>query len=251
MELNFIKEPLLMAGNVSGLCIYPALRHNESDDSDMRGFYEIWAAIPRQTHSCNVAIAGRYDRWFEDTDALVTFEQDVPIGVLTADCVPILLYAPDRGGVGAVHAGWKGSLGGIVDKTLDLLEENGADLSLLQVAFGPSISKDVYEVDYELGKRFIEAGFGDYVHSTDEQSGKLHIDLQGVNFERLLRRGVRRENIRLHEGCTFGHKDKEGCPLYPSHRRSGGAPARMLSCIMLLSESEMDRYRRMFKGAEK
>ena len=250
MELNFIQEPLLMTGNVSGLCIYPDLGNKDNENMDLKDFYRMWAILPQQSHSCNVAIVS-HRKWLEDTDALVTFERDVPIGVQTADCVPILMYAPDREAVAAVHAGWKGSLGGIVDNTLDVLEENGVDLGQLLVAFGPSISKDAYEVDRELGQRFAEAGFGDYVHYVDGDSGKPHIDLQGINLERLLRHGVSRDNITLHEGCTFGSKKDADTPLYASHRRSGGAPARMLSCIMLLSEDEMQRYRRLFNSAER
>lgn len=242
-EINIIQEPLLMDGMVSGLCLIPDLHNPELENKDLMDFYRMWATIPEQTHSCNVAVADRYKRFFDDTDALLTFEQDVPVGVKTADCVPILIYATDVQCVGAIHAGWKGTLGGIVDKVMDVLEEEGADLTRLKVAFGPSISKEVYEVDQELAERFRKAGFGEYVSYPDGYEEKPHIDLQGVNMERFLRRGVRRENVALHSGCSFGSMNVDGIPMYVSHRRSGGAPARMLTCIMMLSDSEMARYR--------
>ena len=244
-EINIIKVPLLMEDMVSGLCMYPDLRNPDAENRDFSGLYRIWARIPEQTHSCNVCVADPYQRIFENTDALITFDKDVPVGVRTADCVPILVYAPDRQGVGAIHAGWKGSLGGIVDNVMDVLEGEDANPAMLRVAFGPSISKEVYEVDRALADRFIDAGFGEYVSFPQGEGGKPHIDLQGVNMERFLRRGVRRENISLHSGCSYESKLSDGTPIYASHRRSGGAPARMLSCIMLLDEEEMKRYRRL------
>lgn len=243
-EINIIQEPLLMDDMVSGLCMYPDLRGSDAEKKDLMYLYRMWARIPEQTHSCNVAVVDPFKIYYEDTDALITFERDVPVGVKTADCVPILLYAPDKQGVGAIHAGWKGTLGGIVDNVIDVLEENGVDPAQLRVAFGPSISKDVYEVDPELAERFIDAGFDEYISYPHGCREKPHIDLQGVNMERFIRRGVRRGNITLHDGCSFCSKTEDGSPMYSSHRRSCGAPARMLTCIMLLSDSKMARFRR-------
>ncbi len=233
---NLIQERLLMDDEVCGLCICPDLRDKDNENDDLMWLYKMWARIPDQTHSCNVAIASRSYRFYPDTDALITFERDVPIGVKTADCVPILVYAPDKQGVAAIHAGWKGTLGGIVDNVMDVLIDNGVDPAQLKIAFGPSISKDVYEVSSELAQSFVDAGFGDYVSLPNGDKEKPHIDLQGVNMERFIRRGVKPENIRLHSGCSYSSKMKDGTPMYASHRRSGGAPARMLTCIMLLQE---------------
>ncbi|MDE6631508.1 MAG: polyphenol oxidase family protein [Muribaculaceae bacterium] len=232
---RILEEFLLMDDGVSGLCLCPDLRDPENENKDLTNLYKIWATIPDQTHSCNVAMTDGFCWHFKDTDALITFERDVPIGVKTADCVPILAYAPDKHGIAAIHAGWKGTLGGIVDNVMDAFVENGVDPAQLKVAFGPSISKDVYEVSQELADSFMEAGFGAYVSYPDGQMEKPHIDLQGINMERLLRRGVKPENIKLHVGCSYSSKLNDGSPMYASHRRSGGAPARMLTCIMMLS----------------
>ncbi len=232
---GIIEEFLMMDEGLSGLCLIPDLRNLENEKKDLMGLYMTWAIIPEQTHSCNVAVVDGSCRFYPDTDALITFERDVPIGVKTADCVPILVYAPDKQGIAAIHAGWKGSLGGIVDNVMDILLENGTDPSQLKVGFGPSISKEVYEVSQELADSFIDAGYRDYVSLPNETIKKSHIDLQGVNMERFLRRGVKAENIKLHSGCSYGSIMNDGTPMYASHRRSGGAPARMLSCIMMLS----------------
>ncbi len=231
---DLFREFLMMDEEVSGFLICPFLRDSESEQKDLMRLYKMWAAIPDQTHSCNVVVADGYTRIFPDTDALITFERDFPIGVKTADCVPILAYAPDKHGVAAIHAGWKGTLGGIVDNVMDKLIERGVDPSQLKVSFGPSISKEVYEVSPELAERFIEAGFQACVMTPNGPEEKPHIDLQGVNMERFIKRGVKPENIKLHEGCSYSSKLDDGSPMYASHRRSCGAPARMLTCIMLL-----------------
>lgn len=233
---GIFRECLLMDDEVSGLCFVPDLRNPEVENKDLMWLYRQWAIIPGQTHSCHVEMTDGFNTYYPDTDALITFERDVPIGVKTADCVPILVYAPDRHGIAAIHAGWKGTLGGIVDNVIDLLVEKGADPALLKVAFGPSISKKAYEVCEDLAESFRKVGFSEYVSHPNGLNEKPHIDLQGVNMERLIRRGVRPENIKPHSGCSFGSRMKDGTPIYASHRRSGGAPSRMLTCIMLLDK---------------
>ncbi len=234
VETRIFEEFLLMDREVSGLCLIPDISNPDVEKRDLMWLYRMLAAIPDQTHSCNVALADGFTRIFPDTDAVVTFERDFPIGVKTADCVPILVYAPDKYGIAAIHAGWKGTLGGIVDNVMDILLENGVDPSQLKVAFGPSISKKVYEVSESLAESFVEAGFGNYVSHPNGDNEKPHIDLQGVNMERFIRRGVRSENIKIHSGCSYSSRREDGSPMYASHRRSGGAPARMLTSIMLL-----------------
>ena len=223
---SFTKEVLLLSSDIECFCIVPEAKDGHTAEGD-RSFLKLWANIPEQTHSLNVGIVEKPRQIFRDTDALVTFLKDTPIGVVTADCVPILLYAPDIRAVGAVHAGWKGTLGGIVDNTLDVMERHGADLSQTTAVFGPSISKEVYEVDRELGDRFVEAGFGDYVSWPEGTDGKPHIDLQGVNAERLMRRGVRSGNICFADECTYSSEHLH------SYRRDGDRAGRQLTAIAL------------------
>lgn len=203
-------------------------------DKYMRDFYEGFCKTPMQTHSLNVKVVdNKFYREVEDTDALVTFSVNVPIGVRTADCVPILMYAGDVNGVAAIHAGWRGTIGGIVDNTLDVMVESGADPAKLRVAFGPSISMKNYEVDFDLARCFTEAGFEKYVSFSGGNWVKPHLDLQGVNIERLLRRGVRMENIFPNKACTFESKNEKGECIYPSYRRDKTTD-RILTAIMLM-----------------
>ncbi len=226
---EFGTEVILRVGKARGEIIYPLEQHVEADE--MRAFYLDVAVVPEQTHSLNVGIVENPKQAFLDTDALVTFIPGLPIGVLTADCVPILLYAPDIQGIAAVHAGWKGTLGGILDNTLDLLIERGADISKLVASVGPSITVTNYEVDQELADRFKKAGFKDFVFDF-YPTGKPHISLNGINRYRMLKRGVLEKNIFVHSGCTYGSVLAKGVQ-YPSHRRSKGLPSRMLTFIYL------------------
>lgn len=237
---SVISEELLREGLAMGLCISPDMSDLNSERVDLMAYYRTLALIPEQTHSCNVALADSNLLRFENTDALLTFKKGLPIGIKTADCVPILIYAPEIQCVGAIHAGWKGTLGGIVDNVMDVLGEYGGDPAGLKVAFGPSISKDVYEVSQELAESFVEAGFGKYVSPPLGSEEKSRIDLQGVNMERFLKKGVSIENIFLHKGCTFSSRKDDGTPMYASHRRSKGALARMLTYILLRSDDRTD-----------
>lgn len=236
---KFVEEVLLTsAEGAYGFSLYPVGEDLEGENSFKEEYREV-ALLPEQTHTCNVGVVTSparsplhpTGRRFPDTDALISFDPAVTVGVVTADCVPILLYAPDIKAVAAIHAGWKGTLGGIVDNTLDILLEHGANPALMKAVFGASISLPLYEVDRNLADRFSEAGFAPHVRVYD--SGKPHIDLQGVNRERLLRRGLDKGNITTHPGCTFSSCNRDGNPVYPSHRRSKGSPVRMLTAIRL------------------
>lgn len=179
-------------------------------------------AIPVQTHSCNVAVIGRdgIAESPDDTDAIICLDPGVKIGVRTADCVPVVVYAPDIRAVAAIHAGWKGSLGGIVDHTLDRLLQLGASPAMLHAAFGPSVCGDCYEVSEELAESFASAGFAEAIPS------HRHIDLERVNTMRLLRRGIPDTHIIPRPACTL-----ETTAL-PSWRRHP-TPARLLTWISL------------------
>ncbi len=232
---DFKYAQLLGSKKVMGFCLFPA---SGDESTDMKAVYNRYALMPGQTHSLNVGIAEDQNDHFPDTDALVTFKRNFPIGVVTADCVPVIVYAPDVEGAAAIHAGWKGTLGGIVDKTLDVLEEHGASPAEMTAAFGPSISKEKYEVDEALADKFREAGFGDYVSYPDGEGSKPHLDLQGVNVERLLRRGIKHENIISNPDCTYSTLNSEGQPIYQSYRRSNGAPGRNLTLVYIHTDSK-------------
>jgi YfiH family protein len=146
-----------------------------------------------QQHSANAVIAER--PWDRDSmpkaDAIVTATPGLGIGVLTADCAPVLFCDADARVIGAAHAGWRGALSGIVEATVEAMRTLGADPARIQAAIGPAISQRAYEV----GSEFVERFQAEDPHSgaffvTDESSGEPHFDLSGYVCERLARAGV-------------------------------------------------------------
>lgn len=130
----------------------------------------------------------------QKADAIVTTVPGLAIGVLTADCVPILLASvlKDTGTpiVGAAHAGWKGALAGIAESTIDTMLANGAERSALRAAIGPSIGQSSYEVDDTFFSRLTEADRENARFFVDGRAGHHHFDLPGFVQHRLYQGGV-------------------------------------------------------------
>lgn len=198
--------------------------HFDSPDVDAGVVSDVAMAggviLPTQTHSCNVAVIGVDGKIppLDDTDALISLHPGIAIGVRTADCVPVVIHAPDIHAIAAIHAGWKGSLGGIVSNTVSKLKELGANPALMKAAFGPCICGQCYEVSPEMAEDFRVAGFSRCI------IGYRHLDLEAVNVCRLVDAGVNRANIRLKQMCTY-----ETTTL-PSWRRSP-TPHRLVTWI--------------------
>lgn len=228
----YLIDSVLDVDGAKGYVVYPD--YPVSDKEKDKEFYKNLAVLPEQTHSLNVGIVEDAGSEFKDTDALITFTHNLPIGIVTADCVPILLYAPDAQGVAAVHAGWRGTLGGILNSVLDILIGRGAHPENICAWFGPSICMVNYEVDGELAQKFIDAGFSDHVYDYDStNSGKRHIDLQDVNCQILLQRGLKSANIHLSSFCTCGQVRDLDRHIYQSYRRDGEKAGRILTFIRL------------------
>ena len=126
-------------------------------------------------------------------DALVTDRPDLLIGVLTADCVPVLLADPEAGVVGAAHAGWKGALGGVVASTVEAMEKLGAERSRIAAAIGPAIGRASYEVDDGFFGRFCEADAeNERFFLAGRRQGHHQFDIEAYVVSRLALAGVRR-----------------------------------------------------------
>ena len=110
-----------------------------------------------QVHSADVIeVTAPLDGPRPRADALVTGTPGVLLGVLAADCEPVLFADPDAGVVGAAHAGWKGALGGVLEATLDAMERLGAKRGRIRAVIGPAISQRAYEVGPEFVERFLD-----------------------------------------------------------------------------------------------
>ena len=203
------------------------------------------AALPypviqgHQVHGCKVAVIERPGLTREDLegyDAFVTGLPGVAIGVRTADCVPILLYDPVKRIVAAVHAGWKGTVLHISQKTLEVMAlKYGTVFSDIRAVIGPAIGPDSFQVGLEVAEKFKEAGFPmDDIWSFhgagdgSPMSGGHHIDLFKANRWLLEQAGIPSDNIQVFAIDTY--KDTS----FFSARREGTACGRNINSVKLL-----------------
>jgi len=131
-------------------------------------------------------------------DALVTRTPGLGLGILTADCVPVLFADPQAGVVGAAHAGWKGALSGVVEATVAAMERLGAARADISAAIGPCIRQASYEVGPELRQAFIvadEASAGFFTAS--KRDGHFMFDLAGFVSRALADAGVKGEDVGI------------------------------------------------------
>lgn len=167
--------------------------------------------------------------WAEkpEADAMITTNPDVTLGIITADCAPVLFYAP--GVVGAAHAGWFGAFSGVLEATIVEMMHAGAKLPDIRAAIGPCIARKSYEVSADFEKPFLhEDPESDRFFFPGKTDDKRYFDLSGYCAYRMARSGVGQVDIIPHD--TYAMPD-----TYFSHRRGthGGIPetGRQLSII--------------------
>ena len=189
--------------------------------------------VPRQTHTTNVRVITDVptSEELQDVDAVVTHLKDFCLCVSTADCVPVLLYDKEKQVIAAIHAGWRGTVGRIVEKTIEVMRiQYGTEGKDLVACIGPSISLESFEVGDEVYAAFEEAGFD--MARIARRYKKWHLDLWEANRVQLLANGVLPEHIEVARICTFQrHED------FFSARRLGIKSGRILSGIMLCHSS--------------
>jgi len=132
-------------------------------------------------------------------DGLVTAEPGVALGILTADCTPVLFADPEARVIGAAHAGWKGAVGGVLEATIAAMETLGARAARLVAAIGPTISQANYEVGQDLRDRFGSADARFFVPAG--RPGHFRFDLPGYVAHRLEKAGLR--NVSDLALCTY------------------------------------------------
>ncbi|MDL2244745.1 peptidoglycan editing factor PgeF [Parabacteroides sp. PFB2-10] len=204
---------------------------------DQLGISTASLIVPQQTHGLEALTVDRtflslppeeQQRRLYGIDALITGEKQVCLAVTTADCVPILLYAPDRGMVAAIHAGWKGTAGRIVERTVGLLKDRfDCDSASMIACIGPSISPEAFEVGEEVADVYRAEGDEELVYYFDGDR-KPHIDLWQANRKQLLLQGLQEERIEVSGECTYRQPE-----LFFSARRDGVKSGRMLTGIMI------------------
>jgi YfiH family protein len=125
-----------------------------------------------------------------NADALVTDRPDLLLGVLTADCAPVLLADAEAGVIGAAHAGWRGALTGVTDSAVRAMEKLGAKRSRINAAVGPCIGLESYEVDDAFRNRFLDAEPLNEQFFAKGPAGKPHFDLSSYVANRLRSAGL-------------------------------------------------------------
>ncbi|WP_156679395.1 peptidoglycan editing factor PgeF [Sphingomonas profundi] len=148
-----------------------------------------------QVHSAEaIAVTAPFaDAARPHADALVTDKPGLLLGILTADCVPVLFADPAAGVVGAAHAGWKGALGGVTDATVAAMEGLGANAARIVAAIGPCIARASYEVDGAFLARFCAADAENERFFTDGvRPGHHQFDIEAYVVARLAARGLAR-----------------------------------------------------------
>lgn len=140
----------------------------------------------------------------DHTDALYTFEKNIVLTTMTADCVPITFYSEQDGVIGAIHSGWKGTTKEITYKLFShLVNEENVDLNNLFVHIGYSICQKMFEVDEDVANLFKQLPYAkDYIE-WNEETGKFHIDNQLIVKAQCMLAGVPEHRISIDRKCTY------------------------------------------------
>ena len=189
-------------------------------------------ATPHQVHSPDVwVVDDSFDGDRPKADAVVTATPGLVIGVLTADCVPILFADPVAGVIAAAHAGWNGALSGVAENAIAEMERLGADRGRIAACLGPSISGVNYEVGPEYVDRFIaqDPQSRSYFRPSGKAGHSL-FDLLNYALNRLIKAGI---SAQLSGQCTYADEER-----FFSYRRTTnrGEPdyGRQISAICIV-----------------
>jgi polyphenol oxidase len=179
-----------------------AVRENRSRVAEYLGAKNVMSAY--QVHGTTAVIVDA--PWMAgarpQADALVTNTPGIAVGVLTADCAPVLFADPQAGVVAAAHAGWRGALAGICEAAVVAMEGLGAKRAGIQAAVGPCIGQAAYEVGPEFKDQFISQDGGNSAFFTVAGPGRRpHFGLSAYLMHRLGKAGVMVTSMP--DACTF------------------------------------------------
>jgi polyphenol oxidase len=207
------------------------VRLNRARVADAMTVAEDALVTVHQVHSANVVtLHGPLGTEHPRADAMVTSTRGLALAVLTADCQPVLFADHDSGVIGAAHAGWRGTLGGVLEATLDAMEALGARRGAIRAVIGPCISQRAYEVGEDFLDTFMSEDPKLARYFANGRAGHYQFDLVGYGLARLRAAGVEQASWTGH--CTYSQPE-----LFFSYRRSvheGQADyGRLISAICL------------------
>ena len=205
MDLNFIRPDKPIAKGINCLTFTSSYfkQHNVDPKKDrlikeFQHFQDIPIQYMEQVHGDNIeSVQAHNAKPKTNTDALFTTEDDIALAALTADCMPIALSRIDGSEFSIIHAGWKGLLLGIIEKSISSFT---SDPSLISAWIGPSISCRNYEVDTEFYENFISKDKESISNFTKKDSTKWFFNLQG-EAERILK--TFNVNVQTTRFCTY------------------------------------------------
>lgn len=188
-------------------------------------------ASPYQVHSPDVIITEQ--AWHDErpkADGIVTNQRGLALGIVTADCGPVLFADAEAGVIGACHAGWKGALTGVLENTVASMVELGAQASNITAILGPTISQANYQVGPDFPAPFIaQKASNSKYFSTSDKANHFQFDLTDYIVDRLAATGV---NSGAVYRCTYGEEDNFFSYRRTTHR-SEADYGRQLSAIVL------------------
>lgn len=195
------------------------------------GFLEDRVAMAEQVHGDQIAVVSDDSGFLvPGADALITDVPNLLLMMLYADCVPVYLLDPASRAVGLIHSGWRGTLAGVVGKTVRAMRENfGVNPRTCLAAIGPCIGGDSYEVGADVASQFshiVAQQASVIMVPRDEFSGTYNLNLRQVIFSQLLQAGVRAEYIAVSDEDTVRNRRD-----FFSHRRDGAQTGRMAAFL--------------------
>jgi polyphenol oxidase len=190
--------------------------------------------VGEQTHSTTIQVISRQEigsgallqqTALPKTDALITRERNVVLGIFTADCLPIFIYDPKTPAIAVIHAGWRGTIAKIVRLTMDkMIHDFQTDPGNCRVAIGPSICPACFTVSLEVANAFYEVN----PEVVNQAESGYQVDLSDFNFRLLQASGVKPQNIVIADLCTGCHNEN-----FFSYRIEKGTLGRMMGIIAL------------------
>lgn len=167
-----------------------------------------------QIHSTNVVtLRDAASHTPAKADAMVTATKGIALGILTADCAPILFHDPEAGVIGAAHSGWKGAIGGVMQTTLSAMEALGAKRESITAVVGPTISQRAYQVGPEFFDDFIAQDMDYSRFFAQGTNDRMQFDLPSFCLHQLRMAGVGKASWTGH--CTYSDPNR-----FYSYRRS-------------------------------
>lgn len=168
----------------------------------------------------------------EQADAMVTNRPGLALGILTADCTPILFADAEARVIGAAHAGWKGALGGIIESTIAAMESLGAERGSIAVTTGPCISQQNYETGADFRASFLAANSQNArFFLPSNHADHFHFDLPSFAAARLAAAGI--DNVERMDVCTYAREEEFYSFRRATHRGEKDY-GRQISAIVLL-----------------